>query len=105
MSHLSLVPPLPKPVLSLLTPAFQEQLATFNKLTRDLRDAGATVQSLDFPDKRIVVLRSDVDMISRRFAHEIRSQSSKTLDRHTRHSVRIRDMYVSWYTPVKEQDQ
>lgn len=105
MAFLALVPPRPKPPLSLLAPEFQPQLTAFNELTREIRAAGGSVQALSFLDKRIVISSTDVDMISRRFAHEIRSQSSKTLGRSTRHSVRIRDMYVSWYSLVREQNQ
>ncbi len=80
-------------------------LAAFNQLTRDLRDAGANIRSLNFLDKRIVISGDDLDIISRRFGHEIRSQSSKTSGLHTRHSVRIRDMNVSWFSRVKEQEK
>ena len=105
MSHLSLVPPQPKRPLSLLAPEFQPLLSTFNDLTRDIRTAGVPVLALHFLDKRIVVSIDDVDLIARRFAHEIRSQSSKTQDSMTRHSVQIRGIYVSWFSLVREQDQ
>jgi len=105
MPHLSLVPPQPKPPLSLLEPEFQPLLSTFNELTRDIRAAGVPVLELNLLEKRIVVSIDDVDLIARRFAHEIRSQSSKTQDGMTRHSVQIRGIYVSWFSQVKEQDQ
>lgn len=105
MPHLSLVPPQPKPPLSLLEPEFQPLLSTFNELTRDIRAAGVPVLELNLLEKRIVVSIDDVDLIARRFAHEIRSQSSKTQDGMTRHSVQIRGIYVSWFSLVKEQDQ
>ncbi|MCV4272323.1 hypothetical protein OH710_06675 [Pseudomonas capsici] len=105
MAHLYLVTPQPKPPLSLLAHDFQPMLAAFNQLTRDLRDAGANIRSLNFLDKRIVISGDDLDIISRRFGHEIRSQSSKTSGLHTLHSVRIRDVNVSWFSRVKEQDK
>lgn len=105
MPNLSLVPPQPKPPLSLLEPEFQPLLSTFNELTRDIRAVGVPVLELRFLDKRIVISIDDVDLIARRFAHEIRSQSSKTQDGETRHSVQIRGIHVSWFSPVKEQDQ
>lgn len=105
MANLSLVPPQPKPPLSLLAPEFQPLLSTFNDLTRDIRAAGVPVLELNFLEKRIVVSINDVDLIARRFAHEIRGQSSKTRDSMTRHSVQIRGVYVSWFSQVKEQDQ
>lgn len=105
MPNLSLVPPKPKPQLSLLAPEFQPLLSTFNDLTRDIRAAGVPVLELNFLEKRIVVSIDNVDVIARRFAHEIRSQSSKTLQCMTRHSVQIRGIYVSWFSQVKEQDQ
>ncbi|MEO8646296.1 hypothetical protein [Pseudomonas sp.] len=105
MPHLSLVPPQPKQPLSLLAPEFQPLLSTFNDLTRDIHAASVPIQELNFLEKRIVVSIDDVDLIARRFAHEIRSQSSKTQDGMTRHSVQIRGVYVSWFSLVMEQDQ
>ncbi|MFJ7792942.1 hypothetical protein [Pseudomonas sp. NPDC096950] len=105
MPNLSLVPPKPKPALSLMAPEFQPLLSTFNDLTRDIRAAGVAVLELNFLENRIVVSVDDVDLIARRFAHEIRSQSSKTQDGMTRHSVQIRGIHVSWFSLVKEQDQ
>lgn len=105
MPNLSLVPPYPKLPLSLLAPEFQPLLSTFNELTRDLRAAGVPIQKLNFLEKRIVVSEDDIDLIARRFAHEIRSQSSKTRKYLTRHSVLIRGIDVSWFSLVKEQNQ
>ena len=105
MPNLSLAPPQPKPPLSLLQPEFQPLLSTFNELTRDIRAAGVPVLELSLLEKRIVVSIDDVDLIARRFAHEIRSQSSKTEGGMTCHSVQIRGIYVSWFSLVKEQDQ
>lgn len=105
MPHLSLVPPQPKPPLSVLQPEFQPLLSTFNELTRDIRAAGVPVLKLSLLEKRIVVSIDDVDLIARRFAHEIRSQSSKTEGGMTCRSVQIRGIYVSWFSMVKEQDQ
>lgn len=105
MPHLSLVPSRPKPRPSLLAPEFQPLLSTFNDLTRDIRNAGVAIQALRFLDNRIVVSSDNIDVIARRFAHEIRSQSSKTQDGETRHSVKIRGIYVTWFSLVKEQDQ
>lgn len=105
MPNLSLVPPQPKPPLSLLAPEFQPLLSTFNELTRDIHAAGVSVQELSLLEQRIVISIDDVDVIARRFAHEIRSQSSKTRNHQTRHSVQIRGINVSWFSQVKEQDQ
>ncbi|MQT39764.1 hypothetical protein GHO45_02270 [Pseudomonas sp. FSL R10-0765] len=105
MAHLSLVPAQPKPPLSLMAPDFQPLLSKFNDLTRELRTAGAAIKALNFLDNRIVVSDADLDIIARRFAHEIRSQSSKTQEHLTRHSVLIRGIYVSWHSLVKEQNQ
>jgi len=105
MAHLSLVPPQPKPRLSLMAPDFQPLLSKFNDLTRDLRAAGISIKALKFLDNRIVIDDDDVQLIARAFAHEIRSQSSKTREYLTRHSVQIRGIYVSWYSLVKEQNQ
>jgi hypothetical protein len=91
--------------MSLLSPEFQASLSTFNDLTRDIRAAGIPIRSLRFLEKRIVVSNDDVDLIARRFAHEIRSQSSKTRKYMTRHSVQIRGIYVTWFSLVKEQQQ
>lgn len=105
MPNLFLVPPQPKPPLSLLAPEFQPLLSTFNELTRDIHAAGVSVQELNLLEQRIVISIDDVDVIARRFAHEIRSQSSKTRKYLTRHTVQIRGINVSWYSLVKEQDQ
>lgn len=105
MAQLSLVPTRPKPPLSLMSPEFQPLLTTFNDLTRDIRNAGVAILALHFLDKRIVINAADVDVISRRFAHEIRSQSHRTTGDLVRHSVQIRNMYVTWFSRIKEQNQ
>jgi hypothetical protein len=105
MPNLSLVPSQPKPPLSLLAPEFQPLLSTFNELTRDIRSAGVPIQKLNFLEKCIVISEDDISLIAHRFAHEIRSQSSKTREYLTRHSVQIRGIDVSWFSLAKGQDQ
>lgn len=43
MAALHLVPPAPAQPLSILTEEFPKKLATFNDLTRDMREAGIVI--------------------------------------------------------------
>ncbi len=102
---LQLVPtPAPTP-LSILAPDLQTKLSAFNELTRDMRAAGVKVEALAVLDHTIFVSPESVDLIARRFAHEVRGSRYRTSGKYTRNAVTIRGVDVVWLTPVKEQNR
>lgn len=102
---LQLVPPPMPRVISILEPEFPSKLSSFNDLTRSLRSAEVVIERLSFLDNEIEVAGDCVELISRRFAHEVRGQRQRTEGKQTRHAVTIRGVDVVWLTKVKEQDQ
>jgi hypothetical protein len=104
--HLHLVQPRKAPeALSILDERFLPRLEAFNQLTRDMRAAGIVAVGMDVQDQCLVIEEEHVDLLTRRFAHEIRSSRSKSIleSRMTRHTVTIRGVDVVWFTVVKEQ--
>lgn len=91
--------------LSILADEFQPKIAGFNDLTRDLRQAGINVVRLEFPDNTIFIDPASVELLSRRFGHELRGMRWRTEGRYTRHAVTVRGIDVVWFSLVKEQDQ
>lgn len=97
--------PTERPPMSILAADFPVKLSAFNELTRDMRDAGIQVVSLELSVNRIKIDAESVDLLSRRFGHELRSIRYSTVGRRTRSSVTIRGVEVMWFSLVKEQDQ
>lgn len=91
--------------MSILADEFPIKLCAFNELTRDMRDAGITVERLEFADNKIFINPLSVDLMSRRFGHELRGVRYATVGRRTRNTVTIRGVDVIWFSLVKEQDQ
>lgn len=93
------------PPVSILADEFPVKLSAFNELTRDMRDSGIQVVGLELAENRIKIDAESVDLLSRRFGHELRSIRYSTVGRRTRATVTIRGVDVVWYSLVKEQDQ
>ena len=107
LTQLKLVPPpAPKP-WSILDEAFQLDLQRFNELTRDLREAGIPAIGLDFLDRCIVVEEKHIEVMSRRFGHEIRAPRTRCYPGRQKHIVRrtvtIRGIDVVWFAVVELQ--
>lgn len=102
---LQLVPPPVQDPMSITAPEFLPKLAAFNDLTRAMRDAGIKVEQLEFLDNTMFIHVDSLDVLSRRFAHEVRSQRYRTDGKFTRHCVTIRGVDVVWFGLVKEQDR
>ncbi|MDZ7888953.1 MAG: hypothetical protein U5M72_06805 [Pseudomonas sp.] len=105
MTNLQLVPPPAYRPMSITSEAFLPKLSAFNDLTRAMREAGVTIEAMSFLDGRIFVRPGDIDLLARRFGHEVRAQRYRTSGKFTRHVVTIRTVDVVWFTPIKEQDQ
>lgn len=105
MAHLQLVPPPAYRPMSIISQEFLPKLAAFNDLTRAMRESGVTIEAMSFLDGRIFVRLGDLDLLARRFGHEVRAQRCRTDGKFTRHVVTIRTVDVVWFTPIKEQDQ
>lgn len=97
--------PTERPPLSILAADFPVKLSAFNELTREMRDAGIQVVGLELTENRIKIDAESVDLLSRRFGHELRSLRYSTVGRRTRSSAMIRGVEVVWFSLVKEQDQ
>lgn len=95
----------PLPGLSILAEEFATKLAAFNGLTRDMREAGITIKALVFPDNKIFVDPQSLDLLSRRFGHELRGMRCNAEGRFARNTATIRGVGVVWFTLVKGQDQ
>jgi hypothetical protein len=104
-ASLQLTPPPTVYALSILAPEFQSKLSSFNDVMRSLRTAEVVIESMSFLDNEIGVASDCVELISRRFAHEVRGQRQRPAGKQTRHAVTIRGVDVVWFTPVKEQNQ
>ncbi|WP_248915834.1 hypothetical protein [Pseudomonas moorei] len=91
--------------MSILTEEFPTKLATFNSLTRDMREAGIVIKALVLSDNKIFVDHHSLDLLSRRFAHELRGVRCAAEGRFARNTATIRGVGVVWFTLVKEQDQ
>ncbi|OLF53771.1 hypothetical protein [Pseudomonas chlororaphis] len=89
---------------SILADDFPTKLAAFNDLTRDIRGAGIAIKHLVFVDNKIFIEQPSVDLLLRRFGHELRRLRSSSSGRLTCHTVTIRGVDVAWYSLVKEQD-
>lgn len=95
----------PPPGLSILAEEFPTKLAAFNGLTRDMREAGITIKALVFPDNKIFVDHQSLDLLSRRFGHELRGMRCNAEGRFARNTATIRGVGVVWFTLVKGQAQ
>ena len=105
MATLQLVsPPVPRP-LSILSPEFLARITAFNDLTRDMRAAEVHIEHLEFLNNSIFIATDSVELVARRFGHELRSSRHRTVGKFTRHAVTIRGVDVVWFSPIKEQDQ
>ncbi|MDD1014563.1 hypothetical protein [Pseudomonas rubra] len=91
--------------ISILAEEFPVKLSAFNELTRDIRESGIEVLRLEFADNKIFISPLSVDLMSRRFGHELRGVRYATVGRRTRNTVTIRGVDVVWLSLVKEQDQ
>ncbi|AJO79233.1 hypothetical protein [Pseudomonas sp. MRSN 12121] len=89
---------------SILTEEFPVKLCAFNELTRDFRQAGIVIKHLVLIDNKIFIEQSSVELLLRRFGHELRRMRSTSRGRFTCHTVEIRGVDVAWYSLVKEQD-
>lgn len=105
MAALHLVPPVPAQPLSILAEEFPKKLATFNDLTRDMREAGIVIKALVLADNKIFVDPGSLELLARRFGHELRSMRCNTEGRLARNTASIRGVGVVWFTLVKEQDK
>lgn len=105
MVALHLVPPAAVRPLSILAEGFSGKLASFNDLTRDLREAGISIKALEFPDNKIFIDSANVEVFSRRFGHELRGLRYSAEGRFARNTVTVRGVEVVWFNLVKEQDQ
>lgn len=107
LTQLKLVPPPAKKPWSILDEACQLNLQIFNALTRDLREAGIPAIGLDFLDNCIVIEETHVEVLSRRFGHEIRAPRTTCYPRLRKHIVRrtvtIRGIDVVWFAVVELQ--
>lgn len=108
VAHLHLVSApalITKAPLSILADNFLPDLEKFNQLTRDLRAKGVVVVGADFPDNCLVIEEADAELLSRAFAHEIRSVRTKagTGGRIARRTVTIRGIDVVWHSVLQEQ--
>ncbi|WP_405119465.1 hypothetical protein [Pseudomonas leptonychotis] len=105
MASLQLVsPPVQRP-MSITAPEFLPKLAEFNELTRSVRDAGLQITAMSFLDNTIIISIDSVELLARRFGHEVRGQRHRTEGRFTRNAVTIRGVDVVWFSLVKEQNQ
>ncbi len=93
------------PPLSILAADFSVKLSAFNELTRDLRSSGINVVGLELAENRIRIDTESVDLLSRRFGHELRSIRYATVGSRTCGTATIRGVDVAWFSLVKEQDQ
>lgn len=105
MANLQLVPPAVPLPLSITSDEFVAKLAAFNDLTRAMRGADIRIEAMSFLDAKIFIHHDSVELLCRRFGHEVRGQRYRTSGKFTRHVVTIRNVDVTWFTPVKVQDQ
>ncbi|WP_372437389.1 hypothetical protein ACCM60_21740 [Pseudomonas chlororaphis subsp. aureofaciens] len=106
MAGLYLVPaPAAAQPLSILAEEFPKKLAAFNDLTRDMREAGIVIKALVLADNKIFVDPNSLDLLSRRFGHELRGVRCNAEGRLARNTASIRGVGVVWFTRVKEQDK
>ncbi|WP_411387118.1 hypothetical protein [Pseudomonas sp. MPB03] len=91
--------------LSILTEAFPAQLAAFNELTRDIREAGVSIMLLVFLDNRIFIEQDSLGLFMRRFGSQLRGIRYSPAGPLTCNTVTVRGVDVAWFTPVKEQEQ
>jgi hypothetical protein len=104
-ASLQLVPPPVVRPASILAPEFLPKLSAFNDLTRDMRAAGLQLEQLAFLDNQIVITQDGVDLLARRFGHELRGSRYRTEGKFTRNAVTVRGVDVVWFTQVLEQDR
>jgi hypothetical protein len=105
MPPLHLVPAVAVQPLSILAEEFSGRLSTFNDLTRDLRETGILIKALEFPDNKIFIDPTNVEVFSRRFGHELRGLRYSAEGRFARNTVTVRGVEVVWFNLIKEQDQ
>lgn len=94
-----------KQPVSILAADFPIKLSAFNDLTRDLRSSGIEVIGLELAANKILIKNESVDLLSRRFGHELRTLRHTTMGRRTCTTATIRGVDVAWFSLVKEQDQ
>ncbi|PMY40080.1 MULTISPECIES: hypothetical protein [Pseudomonas] len=90
---------------SILADDFPAKLSAFNDLTRDFRQADIEIKHLVLADNKIFIEPSSVELLTRRFGHELRRMRSSSKGRFTCHTVTVRGVDVAWYSLVKEQGQ
>ncbi|AKA25683.1 hypothetical protein PCL1606_42360 [Pseudomonas chlororaphis] len=83
---------------------FPAKLSAFNDLTREIRGASIVIKHLVLVDNKIFIEPSSVELLLRRFGHELRSMRSASRGRFTCHTVTARGVDIAWYSLVKEQD-
>jgi hypothetical protein len=91
--------------LSILTEAFPAQLAAFNELTRDVREAGVSIMLLVFLDNRIFIEQDSLELFMHRFGSQLRGIRYSVAGPLTCNTVTVRGVDVACFTPVKEQEQ
>lgn len=89
--------------LSILTDEFSTKLLAFNELTRDLRRSGVLIKALAFEQNSIFVHVTQVALLCRRFADELRGARCSAEGRFARNTVTIRGVDVVWFSLIKEQ--
>jgi hypothetical protein len=105
MVCLQLLPPPVQRPMSITAPEFLPKLAEFNELTRAVRDADLQITAMSFLDNTITISPDSVELLARRFGHEVRGQRHRTQGRFTRNAVTIRGVDVVWFSLVKEQNR
>jgi hypothetical protein len=105
MPSLHLVPQVSAQPQSILAEGFSGRLANFNDLTRDIREIGIVIKVLAFPDNKIFIDPTDVELFSRRFGHELRGLRYSAEGRVARNTVTVRGVEVVWFNLIKEQGQ
>lgn len=89
--------------LSILTDEFAIRLLAFNALTRDLRRSGVLIKALVFEQNSIFVHVTQVALLCRLFADELRGVRCSVEGRFARNTVTIRGVDVVWFSLIREQ--
>jgi len=92
------------PMCTVLTPELAEGLRLTNDLARRLRAAGIRVESASPLDTSLYIAAEDAAPFAELFRRQWRGVSWSSTGLHTRHSVYLDGVRVSWFTPVKEQN-
>ncbi|NER60350.1 hypothetical protein G3435_10840 [Pseudomonas sp. MAFF212428] len=89
--------------VSILAKDLSSRLGPFNELTRNLRSAGMHVQHLDLVHNTIFIRAPNMDLMLRRFGHELYGIRYSTAGGCTHNIIKIREVDVAWITIVREQ--